>query len=183
MGKNVHEKRKRLLTKMKAACLAAVMCVSTLPVLTAQIQPVTAYAQEKTGTVNAGVTGLRIRSSTDTSSTANVITKVSGGFHFDILDTVQTSDTYAWYQVGFYLNGTYTKGYVTSEYVTVDSTDIDYSDDTDFESYLSSQGFPESYKEDLRSLHAKYPKWIFVADFVDKDWDTVVENEKYLAGA
>ena len=78
MGKNVHEKRKRLLTKMKAACLAVVMCVSTLPVLTAQIQPVTAYAQEKTGTVNAGVTGLRIRSSTDTSSTANVITKVSG---------------------------------------------------------------------------------------------------------
>ena len=123
MGKNVHEKRKRLLTKMKAACLAVVMCVSTLPVLTAQIQPVTAYAQEKTGTVNAGVTGLRIRSSTDTSSTANVITKVSGGFHFEILDTVQTSDTYAWYQVGFYLNGTYTKGYVTSEYVTVDSTD------------------------------------------------------------
>ena len=109
MGKNVHEKRKRLLTKMKAACLAVV--------LTAQIQPVTAYAQEKTGTVNAGVTGLRIRSSTDTSSTANVITKVSGGFHFEILDTVQTSDTYAWYQVGFYLNGTYTKGYVTSEYV------------------------------------------------------------------
>ena len=180
MGKNVHEKRKRLLTKMKAACLAVVMCVSTLPVLTAQIQPVTAYAQEKTGTVNAGVTGLRIRSSTDTSSTANVITKVSGGFHFEILDTVQTSDTYAWYQVGFYLNGTYTKGYVTSEYVTVDSTDIDYSDDTDFESYLSSQGFPESYKEDLRSLHAKYPKWIFVADFVDKDWDTVVENENVL---
>ena len=84
MGKNVHEKRKRLLTKMKAACLAVVMCVSTLPVLTAQIQPVTTYAQEKTGTVNAGVTGLRIRSSTDTSSTANVITKVSGGFHFEI---------------------------------------------------------------------------------------------------
>ena len=92
MGKNVHEKRKRLLTKMKAACLAVVMCVSTLPVLTAQIQPVTAYAQEKTGTVNAGVTGLRIRSSTDTSSTANVITKVSGGFHFEILDTVYLAD-------------------------------------------------------------------------------------------
>ena len=133
MGKNVHEKRKRLLTKMKAACLAAVMCVSTLPVLTAQIQPVTAYAQEKTGTVNAGVTGLRVCSSTDTSGTANVITKVSGGFHFDILDTVQTSDTYAWYRGWvFNLNGTYTKGYVTSEYVTVDSTDIDYSDDTVF---------------------------------------------------
>lgn len=74
-------KRNKFTDKMKAACLAAVMCVSTLPVLTAQIQPVTAYAQEKTGTVNAGVTGLRIRSSTDTSSTANVITKVSGGFH------------------------------------------------------------------------------------------------------
>lgn len=77
--------KKKTFTDKNESCVSAVvMCVSTLPVLTAQIQPVTAYAQEKTGTVNAGVTGLRIRSSTDTSSTANVITKVSGGFHFEV---------------------------------------------------------------------------------------------------
>lgn len=172
--------KKRMFTRIKALFLAAAVCVMPVSGWETLLQPMTVYAEGKTGTVDAGVTGLRIRTSTDTSSTANVITKVSGGFRFDILDTVQTSDTYAWYHVGFYLNGTYTQGYVTSEYVTVDEEDIDYSEDSDFEQYLDSQNFPESYKEDLRNLHAKYPKWIFTADFVDKDWDTVVENENVL---
>lgn len=173
--------KKDTFIRINALFLAVILCAVAISGYTALRLPVAAYAETgRTGTVDAGVTGLRIRTSTDTSGTANVITKVSGGFHFDILDTVQTSDTYAWYYVGFYLNGTYTKGYVTSEYVTIDSNDIDYSEDSDFEEYLNSQGFPESYKEDLRQLHAKYPKWIFQADFVDKDWDTVVENENVL---
>lgn len=173
--------KKGTFIRIRALFLAVILCAVAISGYTSLVLPVTVYAETgKTGTVDAGVTGLRIRTSTDTSSTANVITKVSGGFRFDILDTVQTSDTYAWYYVGFYLNGTYTKGYVTSEYVTIDSNDIDYSEDSDFEEYLNSQGFPESYKEDLRQLHAKYPKWIFQADFVDKDWDTVVENENVL---
>ena len=50
MGKNVHEKRKRLLTKMKAACLAVVMCVSTLPLIRAHKKPVTDYAKYNTVT-------------------------------------------------------------------------------------------------------------------------------------
>lgn len=182
MGEKVHKKRsnKSLLMKAKALYLAVVMCASPLLILKQNMQPMTVYAQEMTGTVDAGVTGLRIRTSTDTSNTSNVITKVSGGFRFDILDTVKTSDTYEWYYVGFYLDGSYTKGYVTSEYVTIDSAGTDYSEDMDFETYLTQQGFPESYKEDLRSLHAKYPNWIFTADFVDKEWDTVVENENVI---
>ena len=31
----------------------------------------------------------------------------------------------------------------------------------EFEAYLDSQGFPESYKVKLRELHAKHPTWIF----------------------
>lgn len=168
--------------RLKALFLAIILCAAGMSGHLAWLQPQAVYADTgKTGTVDAGVTGLRIRTSTDTSSTANVITKVSGGFRFEILDTVYTSDTYAWYHVGFYLDGTYTEGYVTSEYVTIDEDDdIDYSEDSDFEEYLNSQNFPESYKEALRELHAKYPKWIFIADFVDKDWDTVVENENVL---
>lgn len=175
------ENRLRKKRRLKALFLTIILCAAAVSCHLLWLQPQAVYADTgKTGTVDAGVTGLRIRTSTDTSSTANVITKVSGGFHFNILDTVYTSDTYAWYHVGFYLNGTYMEGYVTSEYVTVDEDDIDYSEDSDFEEYLNSQNFPESYREDLRQLHAKYPKWIFIADFVDKDWDTVVENENVL---
>ncbi|MBO5459944.1 MAG: hypothetical protein J5981_06840, partial [Lachnospira sp.] len=101
--------------RLKALFLTIILCAAAVSCHLSWLQPQAVYADTgKTGTVNAGVTGLRIRTSTDTSSTANVITKVSGGFHFNILDTVYTSDTYAWYHVGFYLNGTYMEGYVTS---------------------------------------------------------------------
>ncbi|MBO5096194.1 MAG: hypothetical protein J6A17_02235 [Bacilli bacterium] len=35
--------------------------------------------------------------------------------------------------------------------------------DQEFENYLNSQGFPESYKPALRSLHTKHPNWKFNA--------------------
>lgn len=171
---------KRMKSRVKAAFLAMMVAVAGVSVYASLTAPVSAYADtQRTGTVDAGVTNLRVRSSTDTSSTANVITKVNGGFQFDILDTVQTSDTYAWYYVGFYFNGAYTYGYVTSEFVTIDS-DIDYTPDADFEAYMDEQGFPESYKEGLRELHAQYPNWVFVADHTGKDWNEVVENENVL---
>lgn len=130
----------------------------------------------KTGTVKPGTTSVRIRTSTDTSNTSNVITMVDGGFPLEILDTVKTSDTYVWYKVAFYLNGEKREGYISGEYVVIDE-DTDYDEDMDFEEYLNSQNFPESYREDLRALHAKYPKWVFVADHVSNDWNDVVKNE------
>lgn len=35
------------------------------------------------------------------------------------------------------------------------------SSDSAFESYMNSQGFPESYKPYLRTLHEQYPNWVF----------------------
>jgi beta-N-acetylglucosaminidase len=175
---NMGKYTKYFFRRTKAAFLSLLVLIVTVAGYIDR--PVTAFAEDTvTGTVDAGVTNLRIRSSTDTSNTSNVITKVNAGFKMDILDTVQTSDTYAWYYVGFYLDGTYTKGYVSSEYVTKDSS-VSYSEDSDFEAYLDEQGFPESYKDALRQLHEKYPKWIFTADYVGKDWDTVVDNETVL---
>lgn len=166
--------------RLKAVFLATVVAVAGITAYAALAGPVEAYADtQRTGRVDDGVTSLRVRSSTDTSSTANVITKVNGGFEFDILDTVQTSDTYAWYYVGFYFNGAYTYGYVTSEFVTVDPG-VDYEPDADFEAYMEAQGFPASYREGLRELHAQYPNWIFVADHTGKDWQEVVDNENVL---
>lgn len=68
-----------------------------------------------TGYVNYDVTSLRIRTAPVNGS---VITKVDGGFKFDIYEEVNTSATYKWYSIGFYLNGEYTRGYITSEYTT-----------------------------------------------------------------
>ncbi len=129
------------------------------------------------GEVNADVTGLRIRTSTSTSDNSNIITVVNGGFGFDIYDKVYTSDTYYWYKIGFYYDGTYTYGYISGEFV---HEIIVYEEEKDFEEYLEKQQFPESYKEGLRNLHARYPKWVFVADHVGKDWNEVVENENVI---
>lgn len=135
----------------------------------------TVYAEEKiihTGKIAAGRTDVRIREEANTS--CGVITYADGGLCLDIYEIINTTDTYTWYKVGFYLNGEYKKGYVVSDYVTIDAV---YEEDGDFESYLTQQNFPESYKDALRQLHAKYPKWVFVADHTGKDWKEVVKNQ------
>lgn len=157
--------------RTKAFLLAVIFCMTYLFTFVLYIRPLTAYAAT-TGTVNG--TSVRVRTSTDTSSTANVITKLNSPAQVTILDTVNPTDAYAWYKIGFDYNGTYTEGYIAAEFVTVNSS---YSEDSDFEAYLNDQGFPESYKDGLRQLHAKYPKWVFKADHVDYDWNTVVNAE------
>lgn len=52
-----------------------------------------------------------------------------------------------------------------------------YVYDQAFESYLTAQGFPESYKTALRALHAAHPNWVFQAFQTGLDWNEVIENE------
>lgn len=47
----------------------------------------------------------------------------------------------------------------------------------EFESYLSSQGFPESYKVKLRALHEKHPNWIFMAYNTGVSWTDAMKKE------
>lgn len=88
-----------------------------------------------------------------------------------------------WYQISFKKNERTYKAYVYSKYVkfakkpvkkkvpvTVLSTE-------EFEAELTKQGFPESYKPYLRSLHAAYPYWQFQANRTGLDWATAVEKE------
>jgi beta-N-acetylglucosaminidase/uncharacterized protein YgiM (DUF1202 family) len=52
------------------------------------------------------------------------------------------------------------------------------TDDLDFEMKLTLQGFPESYKEPLRLLHALHPNWEFIAYHTGLDWtNEVIPNE------
>lgn len=129
-----------------------------------------------TGYVNYDVTDLRIRTAPVNGS---IITKVNGGFKFDIYEEINTSDTYKWYSIGFYLDGSYTRGYITSQYTTKDEKS-DYRPDNNFEDYLEAQNFPSSYRESLRQLHEEYPLWVFVADHNGRDWDTMVEAQNVL---
>lgn len=49
--------------------------------------------------------------------------------------------------------------------------------DSDFETYLTNQGFPESYKGYLRSLHKTYPNWIFKSLQTNLDFNSAVGSE------
>lgn len=160
----------------RIAAIGVMLCMLVLTCLTVT-SVLNTKAEESIGQghVNYDVTDLRIRKSPVSGS---VITKVDGGFKFDIYEEVDTSSG-LWYGIGFYLNGDYYRGYVTSEYVTVDKRN-DYKPDADFEEYLDSQGFPDSYKDGLRQLHAQYPNWVFVADHNGKDWSDVLENQNVI---
>lgn len=71
-----------------------------------------------------------------------------------------------------------------------DNTNTDTSEVTDtnpgmeqpmssveFETYMTEQGFPETYKNNLRVLHEKHPTWIFRAYQTGLDWETVITKE------
>ncbi len=51
----------------------------------------------------------------------------------------------------------------------------------EFEQYLTSQGFPESYKVKLRALHQKHPTWIFKGVRSNYNW-TQALNEQDTTG-
>lgn len=66
------------------------------------------------------------------------------------------------------------RGYVQKTYLEIHAA---YSYDADFENRLAAEGFPESYKERLRSVHSQYPSWIFKAQHTGIDWEEVIRNE------
>ncbi len=161
--------------KLNMICymLIVTMLVSLLPSLGLDI----AYAYtEKTGVVFDGT--LNIRSGPGTSY--EIIGTFADGEIIYIVDEAYASDGAKWYKVRFKSSGMDTYGYVISTWVTNVQDVIEYSPDADFEEYLTSQGFPESYKDGLRALHAKYPKWVFVADHLDYTWDYAVAGQNSL---
>ena len=68
-------------------------------------------------------------------------------------------------------------GWVHSDYVKLT---VQVTSDPEFEAYLTAQGFPESYKDGLRLLHAMYPNWVFEAQHTNLEWATVIAEEYKL---
>lgn len=54
---------------------------------------------------------------------------------------------------------------------------LDRVSSSDFETYLSAQGFPEAYKKKLRLLHTQHPNWVFKAKQTNLSFDTVLSRE------
>lgn len=125
-----------------------------------------------------GTTNLNVREAASTSS--NRVTQIQGGQMMTVLDQPNSQ----WYHVSFTKDGTsesYT-GYVHADFVRIVNSEASNPTDTDFEAYMTAQGFPESYKPYLRELHSLHPNWKFTAVQTGLDWNTVIENERNKQG-
>ena len=117
---------------------------------------------------------LNIRSGPGTSY--GVVGTLKQGDQVTILGSATAGDGATWYQVSF----SNITGYVHSFYISVSEIVAPPTTDEDFETYLTQQGFPESYKVKLREIHKQYPSWIFNAFHTNLEWETVLNEESKL---
>lgn len=131
---------------------------------------------EKTGVVSVDAGSvLNVRDGVGTSGT-KVIAKLNPGVTVTITGESNASDGSLWYHISY---GSIT-GYVSAAYISNVQDKIEYTEDADFEAYLNTQGFPDSYKDALRALHARYPKWVFVADHLNYTWDEALKGQSVV---
>ena len=105
------------------------------------------------------------------------VTSLSLGEQVVVVDEVTGSDGSPWAKITDASGNQL--GYVLKSYLGM-STVYSGLSDSSFESMMSSQGFPESYKPYLRSLHSQYPNWTFTAVHTGLDWETVISNESVV---
>lgn len=142
------------------------LCLLLTPTGTALNALPSAYAAQ--AAVIRG-TNVNVRASASTSS--QLVTSLGNNTAVSILNQTTGSDGKVWYQISA---GGVT-GYVRSDLVSTQN--VAYTTDANFEAYLTQQGFPESYKAGLRTLHAQHPTWIFNAVQTGLDWNTAVASE------
>lgn len=159
VSSEVNELIKKMISYILSFAIAASMAASCL----------TASAANMTGSCTADVLNVRSGAGTSYSKTGTV----SYGDSLTILSETTDSSGAKWYKISC---GNLT-GYVSAAYVQLTSSGSQGSSDADFESYMTKQGFPESYKPYLRTLHEQHPKWIFTAQKLGVDWNTALKEE------
>lgn len=159
ISSEVNELIKKIISYILSFAVAVSMAASCL----------TASAANMTGSCTADVLNVRSGAGTGYSKTGTV----SYGDSLTILSETTDSSGAKWYKISC---GNVT-GYVSAAYVQLTSSGSQGSSDADFESYMTKQGFPESYKPYLRKLHEQHPKWIFTAQKLGVDWNTALKEE------
>lgn len=68
-------------------------------------------------------------------------------------------------------------GYLSGTYLSISYADGSNLTSEQFETWMTKQGFPSSYKSYLRTLHNAHPEWIFKAYQVGTSWSNAVSKE------
>ncbi len=118
------------------------------------------------------VTGDYVYVRQDAGTGYKALTQLNSGDRVYVLGEKKDSGGTLWYRIQT-SDKQYT-GYMRYDFIKLD---VEYKPDADFEAYLTSQKFPESYKDGLRKLHAEYPNWVFVAQHLNLDWTTALNAE------
>ncbi len=158
-------------TRIRALMLGAVLlgdCAARTGTMISGLS--LAYAATGSATVNA--TTLNVRSTPGT--TGSVVKKLAYGAAVTVVSETAGSDGKTWYKIQFSSGSGTQEGYVRSDYIKFP---VSYSYDSTFENYLNSQGFPESYKVSLRTLHTEHPTWVFQAQKTGLNWSDVMAAE------
>ena len=161
--------------KRGLALVLGLMLAAEVPASVATpFQMFDSYAYTGAATVKA--TSLNVRSGAGTGYSS--VGRLAAGAAVTVIGEQRGTDGNTWYQIQYTgTGGAVNTGYVSSVYIRLP---VAYTKDSNFEAYLTSQGFPESYKNGLRQLHAQYPNWVFKAKNTGLDWNTVIENESVL---
>lgn len=167
--------------KVIAIVIFAVTMFTMIPMFTMEAA---ATYETKYGIVATSNDPLTVREGAGTDNSR--LGEVAKGAKVVIVGEETAPDGVIWYKIEF--SGGY--GYVSSDFITLytpsedESTDDETPDTpidmTDFEAWLTSQNFPESYKDGLRALHTKYPNWVFKADHLSYTWNETIEAQSKL---
>lgn len=134
---------------------------------------IVSYANERQATINGSNVNVRNGAGTNYAS----IAKLSFGTAVTVIGEQAAADGVTWYQIRFNSGGAAMTGFTSGAYIKFPVVIVN---DGNFENYMTSQGFPESYKPGLRELHSQYPKWTFTAMHTNLDWNTVIQNESIV---
>ncbi len=162
----------------KSICIAIAL-ILVFSAVSVGIITATATQYPANGNVKQIVGVLRVRATPSTS--AAILGNLTSGASVVVLgetDGTVVNDTAIWYKIE-YGSGI---GYIHSSFVEIQEPIVPPSatDDPEFEAYLDSQNFPESYRPYLRALHKKYPNWKFTALHTGLSWAKVVAAEYQL---
>lgn len=138
--------------------------------------PKSGEINSSTGSTNiyshAGTTGHEANAADKNKS--QLLCTLVNGTEVSVLGEELDGDGDLWYKIA-YGDGFKDTGYAFSTRVRII---YDYVFDADFEKNL--ENFPESYRDLLRQLHAKYPNWQFIAHNLDLSFNDAV-NAQYGA--
>lgn len=124
----------------------------------------------KVGTTTAE-SGVNVRTGAGTSY--SILTVLSKGSVVTVTGSAKADNGKVWYKYNY---SSSKSGYICSDYLSVKTI----TSDKEFEAYMTTQGFPESYKAGLRALHAEHPEWVFKAVKVGYSWKDALDKESVV---